>query len=73
MRIEMNSATLKLARGQLLRLDDATGRTVCSTQGAIWVTEDLARKDIVLEPGGCHQLHGSALVQALSPATFSLA
>ena len=73
MRIEMTSGSLTLAQGQLLRLGDAAGRTVCSTDGAIWVTEDNARKDVVLEPGGCYRLHGSALVQALSAATFSLA
>jgi len=73
MHIEMTSGTLQLARGQVLRLDDAGGHTVCSTDGAIWVTEDASRKDVVLEAGGCYRLNGSALVQALTPATFSLA
>jgi Protein of unknown function (DUF2917) len=73
MRIELNAATLQLARGQVLRLADAAGRTLCSTGGAVWVTEDELRNDVVLEAGACHRLRGSALVQALSPATFSLA
>jgi hypothetical protein len=74
MRIELNTANLQLARGQVLRLDEAAGRTVCSTDGALWITEDNApRKDVVLEAGACHRLAGSALVQALSPATLSLA
>jgi len=74
MHIELKAGTLQLARGQVLRLDDdAIGRTVCSNDGAIWVTEDADRKDIVLEAGGCYRLNGGALVQALTPATFSLA
>lgn len=73
MRIELNAATLQLARGQVLRLADADGRTVCSTGGAILVTEDDRQSDVVLQEGACHRLRGSALVQALSPATFSLA
>jgi hypothetical protein len=74
MRIELNTARLELARGQVLKLNDASGRTVCSTAGALWITEDDApRRDVVLEAGACHRLAGSALVQALSPATLSLA
>jgi hypothetical protein len=73
MRIELNAGTLQLARGQVLRLADAEGRTVCSTGGAIWITEDERRSDVVLQGGACHRLRGSALVQALSPATVSLA
>lgn len=73
MRIELKAATLQLARGQVLRLAEAAGRTVCSTAGAVWITEDDAHKDVVLQPGACHRLAGSALVQALSPATVSLA
>lgn len=73
MRIELKAATLSLARGQVLRLRDAAGRTVCASDGALWVTEDHEHKDVVLQAGGCHRLGGSALVQALGPATLSLA
>lgn len=73
MRIEARTATLQLARGQILRVADAIGRTVCSTEGAIWITEDGNVQDIVLQDGACHRLRGDALVHALSPATFSLA
>lgn len=73
MNIEMKAGTLRLERGQVLKLGDANGRTVCSTDGAIWVTEDKARKDVVLEPGNCYRLSGGALVQALTQATLSLA
>ncbi len=73
MHIELSKATLQLARGQVLRLDDAAGHVVCSADGAIWVTEDGTRKDVVLEPGACHRLVRGALVQALTPATLSVA
>lgn len=73
LRIEMNTGTLHLAKGQLLRLADADGHTVCSADGAIWVTEDGSREDVVLQAGSCHRLSAGALVQALSPATLSLA
>lgn len=72
MRIDITAGTLQLARGQVLRLGAAAGHTVCSSSGALWVTEDDARKDVVLEPGSCYRLRGSALVQALTPATLSL-
>ena len=72
MRIEASTATLQLARGQILRVADAVGRTVCSTGGALWITEDGNIEDIVLQEGACHRLRPSALVHALSPATVSL-
>lgn len=72
MRIETSTATLQLARGQILRVADAIGRTVCSTDGALWITEDGKLEDIVLQKGACHRLRASALVHALSPATFSV-
>lgn len=73
MNIEMKAGTLRLDRRQVLKLGDANGHTVCSIDGAIWVTEDEGRKDVVLEPGNCHRLSGGALVQALTQATISLA
>lgn len=73
MNLQLESATLQLARGQVLRLEDAAGRTVKSETGAVWVTEDLLQTDVVLQAGDSYRLHGSALVQALGRTTLSLA
>jgi hypothetical protein len=75
MKLELQSGGLKLDRGQLLKVRDAVGRTVCALEGAVWITEDHQLKDIVLEEGQCYRLQnpGLAIVHALSgPAAVSL-
>lgn len=62
MHLQLDSATLQLARGQLVRLEDAAGRVVRSHDGAVWVTEDGQPRDIVLREGESYRLTGDALV-----------
>jgi hypothetical protein len=75
MKIELQSGGLRLDRGQLLKMRDAAGSTVCALEGAVWITEDHQLKDIVLEEGECYRLRnpGLAIVHALSgPAAVAL-
>lgn len=75
MKLELQSGGLRLDRGQLLKVRDAVGSTVCALEGAVWITEDHQLKDIVLEQGQCYQLRnpGLAIVHALSgPASVTL-
>ena len=75
MNIELQSGGLRLERGQLLKVRDGEGSTVCALEGAVWITEDHQPKDIVLEAGQCYQLRnrGLAIVHALSgPAAVTL-
>lgn len=75
MKIELQSGGLRLDQGQLLKMRDAAGSTVCALEGAVWITEDHQLKDIVLEEGECYRLRnpGLAIVHALSgPAAVAL-
>ncbi len=62
MHLQLDSATLQLARGQLVRLEDAAGHVVSSHDGAVWITEDGQPRDIVLHQGESYRLTGDALV-----------
>lgn len=46
MHLQLDSATLQLARGQLVRLEDAAGRVVRNHDGAVCVTEEDQPRDI---------------------------
>jgi hypothetical protein len=75
MKLEIASAGLRLARGQTMKLTDGAGSTICAREGAVWITEENSRKDIVLEPGSCYRIGnpGLTLVQAFADAQVSLA
>jgi hypothetical protein len=76
MRIELKSqGPVRLADGQTLRVVDGAGTTVVCKEGTLWVTEENQPRDVVLEAGACVRLKraGLTLIQALSPATLSLA
>jgi hypothetical protein len=70
MRIELQSGRMRLDPGQLLKLRDAAGSTVCALEGAVWITEENHPHDIVLGPNGCHRLSrsGLAIIQSLGGA-----
>ena len=75
MKLELQSGGLKLGHGQLLKVRDSAGSTVCALEGAVWITEDHQLKDVVLEAGQCYRLQnpGLAIVHALSgPASVTL-
>lgn len=68
MKLEMQSGGLRLARGQMLKVLEGAGSTVCALEGAVWITEDHQAQDIVLEQGKCYRLRnpGLAIVNALT-------
>ena len=75
MKLELQAGGLRLDQGQMLKVRDSVGSTVCALEGAVWITEDHQLKDIVLEEGQCYRLQnpGLAIVHALSgPAAISL-
>jgi len=75
MRLELESAALRLARGQTLKMQDAMGSTICAREGIVWITEEDSRTDVVLEPGSCYRVGrpGLTIVQAFADASVSLA
>jgi hypothetical protein len=75
MRIELESGGLRLDRGQILRMRDGAGSTICAREGSVWITEENLPRDIVLQPGSCYRLRqpGLAVVHALGgEATVTL-
>ena len=65
---------IELARGKLVRLIHAAGSTIIARAGAIWITEEDGRRDVVLRAGQSFTLRrrGLALVEAFSDASISL-
>ncbi len=74
MNIELANSTLTLARDGLIALRDAPGTHVACLTGALWITEDHGRYDIILEAGESVTLRrrGLTLVMALQPASLRL-
>jgi hypothetical protein len=75
MKLELQSGDLRLERGQVLKVQDGIGSTVCALEGAVWITEDNQLKDIVLEEGQCYRLRhpGLTILHPLSgPAAVSI-
>jgi len=70
MKLEMKQGAVKLGPNQTLKVLDAAGSMVCAIEGALWITEEHAAKDIVLQPGGCYWLRhdGVAIVNSLGGA-----
>ena len=76
MRIELKTGgAVRLEDGQTLRVVDGAGSTLVCKEGTLWVTEENQPKDVVLEAGACVRLKraGLTLIQALTPATLSIA
>jgi hypothetical protein len=76
MRVELitDSRSLRLSRGQALRLRDGAGSTICACEGRLWITEENRPSDVVLTPGECYRLQsgGIAVVEALREAALTL-
>jgi len=68
MKLELQSGGLRLEPGQMLKVREGAGNTVCALEGAVWITENDQPRDIVLEAGECYRLRkpGLAIVHALS-------
>lgn len=58
---------------QYLRLTEAAGTTVTAHLGAVWITEQESRRDIVLRAGQTFTFtrSGVVLLEAFSPAAVS--
>lgn len=63
-----NSAITKLATGQMLRIDNASGQSIAVLQGMVWITQAGDRRDVFLSDGEDFAFHrpGVALVEAIS-------
>jgi hypothetical protein len=72
--VETTSPTLVLAAGELLRLPAGACATVLCSQGAVWVTQQGERRDLVLSAGETAELGASALVlvQAFEPSLIQM-
>ena len=75
MRIELKTGALQLKRGQMLKVVDGAGSTVCAQNAAVWITEENRPRDIVVEPGNCYRLsqRGVAVIEALGETSVSFA
>jgi len=75
MNLELASAALRLARGQILKVRNGAGSTVCAREGTVWITEENSGDDVLLAPGQCFQLQkgGVAVLQAFDDASVSFA
>ena len=75
MKIELKAGALQLQRGQMLKVVDGAGSTICASRGAVWITEENRSLDIVVESGGCYRLRsrGVAVIEALGEASVSFA
>jgi ferric-dicitrate binding protein FerR (iron transport regulator) len=59
---------VELQQGDLLPLDRAKGVRVSCLEGSLWLTEERAAADVVLQPGQSYEVEatGRTLVQAIS-------
>ena len=66
---------LRLARGAIVRMRDATGTTVSAHDGTVWITEENGTRDVLLRSGQSYTFRraGLALLEAWTEAalTFS--
>jgi len=74
MRMEIDRGPIRLARRQIVRILQGTGRRVCVQQGSVWITEAGEPSDVVLEPGSCYSLKhdGLALVTGLDESVMTV-
>lgn len=74
MKIQLSQSEIGLSKRQTLRLTDGAGVRIEARSGAVWVTQDHDRRDIVLGPGESFTLDGRglAIVQAFEPSCIRL-
>ena len=66
MKLELQSAGLRLDAGQMLKVRNGAGSTVCALEGSVWITEENQPRDVVLEPGRCYRLRQPGLAQVVA-------
>ena len=66
--------SIDLARGEIISLRGAAGHTVHAREGTLWVTEERATNDVMLERGQSFRLSGTGLtvVEAFSDASLTI-
>ncbi|MBN8943075.1 MAG: DUF2917 domain-containing protein [Rhizobiales bacterium] len=70
-----NDPVIHLERGGLIRLDDGVGSSVACIEGAVWITQDYDRRDIVLTAGETYVVEcpGLTVVCAIAgPAALTI-
>ena len=72
--MEKNPFIVELDRGAVLSVAARPGTRVNCLQGTLWLTEDHAPGDVILEAGGAHTVasRGRAVVQAMAPARVAV-
>jgi hypothetical protein len=73
MRIELESAALRLPRGKTIRVRDGAGHTLFAHEGSVWITEENSIRDVVLRAGQRFDFTrpGTAIVEAFGDASIS--
>jgi len=66
--------TINLARGDLVRIENACDMQVRVEKGAVWITQECDTRDVMLESGDSFRLDrdGTALIEACGREAFSL-
>jgi hypothetical protein len=75
MNLQFSATGLVLARGQVVRLEGATGTHIVNQGGVVWITQDGDPRDVVLHRGEAFRIDRGtpAIVQAFEPAVISIA
>ena len=72
MRLLLGQSKLALERDQLMSLRGGKGVRVACLTGALWITQEQARDDVILEPGQSLVVDhpGLTVIMALGSATL---
>lgn len=64
----LTQATTQLVKGEILRVDNALGRSIAVVRGMLWVTQEGDARDTFLSDGDTFVFdrHGTALAQAIT-------
>ena len=64
----LTQSITKLARGEILRVDNALGQSIAVVQGMLWITQEGDRRDTFLSDGDSFVFsrRGTALAQAVT-------
>lgn len=74
MNIRLNTTPVCLVKNQTLSMTDAKGSLINCHRGALWITQDNDRRDIVLTPGESFTFDrdGQAIVTALDDSSVEV-
>ena len=68
----LTQAVTRLAKGEILRIDDAIGQSIALVRGMVWITQEGDRRDTFLSDGESFVFDcpGTALVQAIADTSL---